>query len=308
MRVVLRWLLIAMALSLVVFWVLGGGFGKIIKNAGTFSLSLRDIINKSSPLTSFQLPFAPSSFPQIPTAYNPETDGRGTGSGGRSNGAQSPYAGMVAIAQSAAMAQSPSAQYITISVTPGASVDISGWTLQSALSGAIATIPQAASPFIMGRVNAVGNAVLSSGSTAQIVTGASPVGVSFSENTCTGYLGTLQPYVPALPQNCPSPNMEIPRTPESVARLGSNCFDYIATLPPCTFPSNPPSSLSSSCRGEIQTKLSYNGCVNTHRTDDGFSRNSWRMYLAQGKPLWGVQHDVIRLLDREGKLVSVLNY
>ncbi len=213
------------------------------------------------------------------------------------------------MAQGAAIAQSPSAQYIEISAAPGISgIDIAGWTLQSALSGALATIPEAASPFISGRVNTVGSVVLSGRGLAYVVTGSSPIGTSFSENMCTGYLGTLQPFVPGLQSKCPSPLTEIPDTPANESRLGAACFSYMAQLPPCMFPSQPPQNLSSACISEMQTRLSYNGCLAAHQNDSGFSQNSWRLYLARGKSLWGVQHDVIRLLDGNGRVVSVLNY
>ncbi len=310
-RAILKWLIVAIVVILIIFWFLGGGVSKLIGNARSFSFSFGNLLTSSSSLTSFHLPFAPD-IPQIPAGG--EVNGplyQEYGGVGASvpNGAQSPYAGQIVIAQNAAIAQSASAQYIQISAAPGGwPIDIAGWKLQSALSGSVATIPQAASPFIVGRVNAVGGISLSGGGIAVVVTGPSPVGVSFLENMCTGYLGTLQPFVPPLPQTCPSAAAEIPRTAANIARLGSSCMDYIAQIPPCTFPSNPPSALSGACRTEIQTKLSYNGCVSAHRDDANFSQNSWRVYLAQGKPLWNAQHDVIRLLDGEGRVVSVLNY
>ena len=160
----------------------------------------------------------------------------------------------------------------------------------------------------MGRVNAVGEITLAPGGSAIVVTGASPVGVSFQENMCTGYLGTVQPFVPPLVASCPPPSAAIPRTAESEARLGASCFQYLATLPSCTFPQNPPASLSPSCRSEIQTKLSYNGCVNQYKNTSGFASGSWRVYMALGKPLWRVENDIIRLLDGEGRVVDVLKY
>ena len=313
-RKILKWFIVGIVVVLIIFWLLSGGIGKVIHNAGSFSFSFSNLLSSTSTFASFKLPFAPD-IPQI--EIDTVTDGAGgtypsyqQSSGGTvPNGAQSPYAGQAVIAQGAALAQSASAQYIEISVAPGSgSVDIAGWTLQSALSGALATIPQSASPFFLGRVNTVGAATLPPGGVAYVITGPSPVGVSFSENMCTGYLGTLQPFVPPLPLQCPSPSTEIPRTPANEARLGSSCFNYLATLPPCTFPANVPSTLSAACRNEIQTKLSYNGCVAAHLSDAGFAQNSWHIYLAHGKPLWDAQHDVIRLLDGEGRVVSVLNY
>ena len=309
-RTVLKWVLIAAIVIFVISWFLGGGIQKIVGLAQPATLSISDFVSGSSTLSSFHLPFAPA----VPVAY--VGGGGSTGAyqpyqspSSLSNGAQSPYAGEVVMAQGAAVAQTPSGQYIEISATPGVSaIDVSGWTLQSSLTGALATLPQAASPFIAGKVNAVEDISLSGSNVAYITTGPSPVGVSFSENRCTGYLGTLQPFVPALAPSCPSPLTEIPDTPANESRLGSSCFTYLSQLPPCTFPANPPSGLSRACVAEIQAKLSYNGCLAAHEGDSGFFQNSWRLYLAQGRALWGAQHDVIRLLDRDGRVVDVLNY
>jgi hypothetical protein len=208
------------------------------------------------------------------------------------------------------MAQTANAQYIEIALSPlaGAPISMSGWSLRSALTGVRAYIPEAAALFVMGRVNVVSPVSLSPGGVAIIATAPSPVGVSFAENICTGYLGTLQPFTPPLPQSCPSPQSEIPRTAANLKRLGSACMDYVASLPPCTFPAQPPSTLSSACRTEIQTVLSYNGCVNAHKNSSGFNLNAWRLYLARGGPLWGTPHDIVQLLDAEGRVVNVLNY
>lgn len=306
-RSILRWLVILIVFGLIALWFLGGGVGKIIGNEGGFGFSLGALLSGSSSLASFSLPFSPQGIPQMIPAV-PGENPNGTPSGAP-NGDQSPYRGSVVLAQGGAIAQTPGGQYLVISSPPGSpGIDLAGWSLQSPLSGKLATIPEAASPFWMGRVNAVGPVVLSGGGVAYIVTGNSPVGVSFSENECTGYLGTLQPFVPALSLQCPTASSEIPDTPANEARLGASCFSYIRSLPPCTFPAHPPSSLGSACTGEIQTKLSYNGCLAAHVNDAAFSRNAWRAYLGQGAPLWSAGHDVVRLLDGQGRVVSVLNY
>ncbi|HWP61183.1 MAG TPA: hypothetical protein VN495_01130 [Candidatus Paceibacterota bacterium] len=306
-RSVLKWVIILGVVLLIVFWVLAGGFGDIASKANSLNFSIGNLISGSSTLSSFTLPGAPA-MPQIPIAY--ESDGSGgSGSGAIPNGANSPYAGQVVLAEGAAPTQTPSGQYVIISSSPGApSIDIAGWTLQSTLTGARATIPQAASPFLVGSVNAVGSVMLRPGGIAYVVTGASPVGASFSENMCTGYLGTLQPFVPALPLSCPSPTSEIPNNAQNQSSLGASCMQYVSQIPPCMFPSGPPSGLSSACVSTIQTRLSYNGCVAAHRNQPGFSHNAWRLYLASGIVLWAAEHDVVRLLDKEGRLVSVINY
>jgi hypothetical protein len=316
-RTVIKWTFWGAIALLLVFWLLGGGVQKIITTGRSFSqhsVSLPNLFS-SNIFYTFHLPFAPTVYPQLPLPNESENgvvNPTGTYQPYQPvdtshDASQSPYQGEIVLAQGAAIAQSATGQYIEVSAAPGAGpVNISGWTLQSALSGKLATIPQAASPFLMGKVNSVGNVVLQNGALAYVVTGPSPIGVSFSENMCTGYLGTLQPFVPALSLMCPAPLSEIPDTPENETRLGSSCFNYLKNLPPCTFPSSLPSGLSSACIQAIQTKLSYNGCIAAHQANG--SQSIWRLYLAQGKALWGVPHDVIRLLDEQGRVVSVLNY
>ncbi|HEY4517007.1 MAG TPA: hypothetical protein VJG64_03605 [Candidatus Paceibacterota bacterium] len=314
----LKYLILATIVIVILLWFLGGGVGKIIGNAGSFSFSFQNILSGSTSLASFKLPFQPPTLPQIPTAtgdqsppeYSPYQEYTPTAASEAGYGNPSSYAGQVALAQGTATTQTAIGQYIEIALSPGAPtpLTLSGWSLRSALSGVRAYIPEASTVFAMGRVNTVAPVRLSPGAVAIVATGPSPVGVSFAENMCTGYLGTLQPFVPPLPQSCPSPQLQIPRTASNEKRLGSACMDYIQALPPCTFPANPPSSISSACRGEIQTALSYGGCVNAHKNTNAFNLNSWRLYLARTTPLWGAQHDAIQLLDGEGNIVNVLTY
>lgn len=310
-RTILRWTLIGVIALLIVFWLLGGGISRIIGNASPYTFSFHDLLSGTSTFASFHLPGMPD---MSDIGINYSEDGTGGSyqiipDNSVPNGSVSPYSGEIVMVQGAAKTQTPGGQYIEISASPGmAPVDISGWTLQSPLTGALATIPEAASPFIQARVNTVESDTLSGGGVAYVITGASPIGVSFSENKCTGYLGTLQPFVPALPQRCPSPLADIPDTPGNEAAYGASCFTYLASLPPCTFPANPPAGLSNACVLAIQTAFSYNGCVAGHEQDPDFSSNSWRLYLAQGKALWRADHDVIRLLDGQNRVVDVLNY
>lgn len=315
-RKILKYLLIGMGIALILLWVIGGGVGKVIEKARSFQLSsISDLGNVTGiSFTDFSLPWQ-IEMPQISVAPVAGGEGSGYTTGnyavdGRPNvDNPSPYVGQVDIRKAAAMTQSPNGQYVELHAAGNAApLSISGWSLESAVSGARAYIPEAAAIFRMGSVNTVGQVKLAPGGQIIVVTGPSPVGVSFQENKCTGYLGTLQPFVPALLANCPAPLTAIPRTAANEMRLGTSCFEYLSTLAPCTFPQNPPSSLSAACRAEMQSTLSYNGCVNQHKNGAGFSSNTWRVYLAWGKPLWSVQNDIIRLLDEEGRIVNVLNY
>ncbi len=304
---ILKYLAIAAVVGLVLLWVIGGGVQKIIEKARSFQFgSVSDALSPVGSFADFRLPWQ-IEMPAISMEGMQQGD-FSSENGGQQSGNPSPYAGQITIAQSAARTQSASGQYLELRSTSGTALAISGWSLESVVSGARGLIPQATRSYTMGRVNSVGDVMLAPGGSATVATGASPVGVSFQENMCTGYLGTLQPFTPALERNCPSPLSAIPRTSENETRLGTACFMYLSQLAPCTFPQNPPDTLSPACRSEIQNKLSYNGCVNQYKNSDQFFSGSWRVYLALGKPLWGVDHDIIRLLDAEGRVVNVLNY
>ena len=314
-RKVVRYTVIGIIVFIVLLWFLGGGIQKIIKTGNSFHfLTFADLLNASSSLANFQLPYAP---PTPTIAVSPVAMPGDQGySASDQNAADhsafanaSPYAGKVYLEEAAARTQTANGEYVVIAAQgTDAPVDISGWSLESALSGVRAYIPQAAPQFSQGIINTVADVQLPPGAEALVVTGSSPVGVSFRENACTGYLGTLQPFTPALDRTCPAPLNAIPRTDASIARLGADCFAYLSQLPSCTFPAAPPPSLSNECRLQVQTSLSYNGCVYQFKNDASFKKNSWRLYLAQGAPLWGAEHEVIRLLDRQGQVVDVINY
>lgn len=319
-RRVVRTAAIIIGVSIILLWFVGGGIGLIKMQAGSLHFtSVGDFIaSLSSTSTPFHFPWEITG-PQItlPTIEDapgntlPVAPPDSPASGAPPNyGNPSPHAGKITIHGGAAKTQTASGQYLELRAAPGngVGISISGWSLRSALTGKRAYIPEASPLFVMGRINTVGSAALAPGGVALIVTGPSPVGVSLRENMCTGYLGTVQSFVPPLPSECPAPLAAIPRTSANESRLGASCFQYLSSLPPCTFPANPPSSLSAACRAEIQNTLSYNGCVSQNKNGSGFLRNSWRLYLAQGAPLWDAEHDIIRLLDGEGRVVNAFNY
>lgn len=226
-------------------------------------------------------------------------------------GTPSPYAGEVTIVDNNAGATDPARQYVAIQVASDAPtpITISGWVLQSAVSGTYGVIPQAANVLIAGVVNSVQPVTIAQGGTAIVTTAASPVGVSFRENSCSGYLAQVQRFTPYLAGNCPSPASVLPQTPENLRQYGSDCVDYAANLQSCRSPAaDMPASLSPSCKNFLANNLSYNGCVAMFSSRQDFELPQWRLYLAMRAPLWSATHDVIRLLDGQGRVVDVLSY
>ena len=223
-------------------------------------------------------------------------------SAARTFGARSPYAGKVTIVQdTSGMRESDTHdEYIQIAANyaNSESIDITGWTLESALSGVRVALPPSAAPFIANSANVLTATALDPGGLALVLSAPSPVGVSLRENICTGYLGQFQDFSPPLSEECPSPSEVLPLTENNLQQYGDACFDAIQNL----------SGVSSACRAYLTDQLSYNGCINKNRFRSGFQKNMWRVYLGAPSELWRNSHDAIRLLDAQGRTVSVFVY
>lgn len=222
-------------------------------------------------------------------------------------GEASPYRGLVSMVRSTSgvRATDPKKEYLTLQVSARAqkAITITGWQLVSA-RGVSMRIPSGTEVARSGSVNQTAPIALAPGSKAIVTSGRSPVGVSFRENLCTGYLGEFQTFLPALPKACPSASEELAR-----ADLDErSCSDYARRIPRCSVVSDPPSDLSRSCEDFLEDTLTYNACVAEHRDDAGFAGATWRVFLGSGKELWRADHETIRLLDETGKTVDVLAY
>lgn len=229
----------------------------------------------------------------------------------RTFGTPSPHAGKVGIAQDAfgIRSSNPRDEYVQIVANYGnaAPIDIAGWSLESALTGMKIQIPPAASPYIEGSANILGPILLEPGAVAHVTSAVSPIGVSFRENMCTGYLNQGRSFDPMLQEACPSPSREIPLTEENLRSYGDACFDVINGTSQCRTPQDL-QSVSPSCRVVLADALSYNGCMSRNRFRSGFHGSTWRVYLGSARELWRDSHDVIRLIDAQGRTVSVFTY
>lgn len=228
-------------------------------------------------------------------------------------GTPSPYAKAVYISNASRSAQneSPSSEYISIAAAYGNSkpIAVTGWSLQSVISGVRVYIPSGVSPFLLGSLNTASPIQLEPGVSAIVMTGSSPTGVSFRENKCSGYLEQFQAFTPSLSQNCPSPGQEMPLNASNLSAYGATCVDFVQSLPACRFYTGfLPQGATPACNAFIGERISYNGCVKEHRIDSDFFENVWRVYLDSPAELWRNSHDVIRLLDAEGRTVDVLTY
>jgi hypothetical protein len=202
-------------------------------------------------------------------------------------------------------------EYVEILASHNATapIDITGWSLQSAVTGVRAFIPRGSADFLMGTINVQEDIALSPGASAILSSGFSPVGTSFRENMCTGYLGSLQSFSPPLSENyCPSPRDMVPLTADNIRAYGDACLDYIRSQGGCQTPRFAPSNVSPACIAAAMNTLSYNGCAMLYRNTANFAGSMWRVFLSSPDELWRNTHDIIRLLDTQGRVVDVLTY
>jgi len=224
----------------------------------------------------------------------------------RAFGEESPYRGQVSVSAGGTGAEDPDEEYVTLRATGDQPVDITGWRLVSGASGRGERIPEGAAMPRSGRVNDTGRIILQPGDEAVVVTGESPIGVSFKENMCAGYLGRNQDFYPSLRNSCPSAYEEFDRFFEGNELRDDRCYALMQSTPSCTTPRS--SNVSNACEELIDEYLDYNGCVEHHRYDAGFAGTTWRIYLEEDRELWKPARDAVKLLDASGKTVDLYTY
>ena len=130
-------------------------------------------------------------------------------------GDPSPYRGDVKITKSASSLASGDGDeeylIVTVSGSADAPITVTGWKLAATRSRAYGFIPQGVELYTLGSVHTSHPITLNPGDRAVIVSGRSPVGVSFKENICSGYLERRQDFYPALSQSCPRPSDDFDR-------------------------------------------------------------------------------------------------
>lgn len=208
-----------------------------------------------------------------------------------------------------AQATDPSKEFIEIQANQSNQkpLTISGWRIQSMKTGRMAVIGTAIETPMTGQGGTPGAVVLRPGERAEIVTGRSPIGVSFRLNKCSGYLGQFQNFTPALAPLCPSAVGELYASGGQLSAEKA-CVTAAAKIGPCRALTGPPTNVSASCGQFLTRTLSYNSCVQLHRNDADFRQNEWRIYEGNTSELWVSTGDTLVLLDQRGQLVSSTSY
>lgn len=332
---VIKLLLLGGVTLLILFWLWTGGFSRVANFVKTIPNPTALLWGGESGQYEIRFPW------QISTPQGPDISGLvGTGgSTGASNGVStadaqaqldqaqaqyadiqkqledakaygnpSPYSGRASLSRGSATESDARQEYLEISARGNTEVSLAGWSLQSVLSGTRVPLPPAVPVFVAGVVNTPISVVLSPGETALVSSGPSPIGVSFQETRCTGFLEQTQQFTPSLSNSCPASSDLAPLTVDNLQHYGSDCMDYARSLPSCSFPSSLPSWMPPGCRAYILNTFSYNGCLNASRYDTSFALPTWRLYINSSRELWSNTHDVIRLLDGQGLTVDALSY
>ena len=204
----------------------------------------------------------------------------------------------------------PAREYVTIRAKDSAlsQIDITGWRLQSAVSGKTAFIRNGTSVYSSGEAVGTEHIVLNPGDSAILSSGRSPIGTSFRENVCSGYLSQFQDFYPDIEPGCPYAEVEAEDTNDDTIFANNSCYSYLQGMSQCRVELNPPTTLPPNCRAFISNTLTYQGCVKTHRYESDFKSPTWRVYFGYSENLWRAKREVLTLLDGEGKLVDSATY
>ena len=203
----------------------------------------------------------------------------------------------------------PAQEYVTISLDQNATTRklLTGYRLESGITGVGATIGDGVYLPYLNQVNQKQPIYISPKDTVYIISGRSPVGFSFKLNKCTGYFEQFQDFSPSLPLDCPYPKDEtFPPPPNN---FNDVCIDFIDRLPRCqiynkTFTPD----ITHECQVFVDNSSGYGNCVRLHQQDSDFYSSTWRVYLERSQTAWKSRHEIIQLLDRDGKVISQYSY
>jgi|CXWL01.1.fsa_nt_gi hypothetical protein len=184
-------------------------------------------------------------------------------------------------------------------------VSTAGWKLVSTKTNTSSPLPQGAELARSGSVNALSSIMLAPGDQAIVTSGRSPVGVSFRENMCTGYLAESQTFTPPLSLSCPSPYQELSRFGDTG---NAQCSTYTRSFSQCKTKSTSDTNISGDCEDFINEYINYNGCVDAHKNESGFYSPAWRIFLGARDELWAQNRETILLIDAGGNTIDSLSY
>lgn len=220
----------------------------------------------------------------------------------------SPLSGKITITNIRRGGTSSAGEFVTLraSTANKEKILLTGLRLESVSSGRSVIIGKGVQLPFQNEVNVEQPIYLAAGETAYILTGRSPLGISFKLNKCTGFFGQFQSFTPSIPSRCPAPKSE--PLPPPASQYNDQCIDYINSLPICQVILKTPATLSPECNRYVTQEINYTKCVGAHKNDANFYEPEWRVYLNYSDALWKSKREIIHLLDKGGKIIDVVTY
>lgn len=224
---------------------------------------------------------------------------------------ESRYAQWVTLRANSTKTSDPDREYFTITLDKKApNIDISDWYMESYVSENRANIPDGVYVYKAGgSINRTAPIILEPNQRAYVYTGESPLGFSYQENSCFGYLRNenLQSGYPS----CPRPINLMERYAD-IALDDDSCYDYVESLRSCEvvdYDDEELNHLSGSCRSFVRNYLNYNSCVEQFSWQASFDDdNDWYIYFNRDEALWRPEREILRLRDEYDDIVAVIEY
>jgi len=221
----------------------------------------------------------------------------------------SPYRGMVELRAGDTWSTDPDTEYLVLSTYGNhtGSINISDWYLESYVTRTRAGIPQGDRVIDRWRSPKFEDIGLAPNEEALLITGKSPIGVSFRENICTGYLNREKDFMPRLSNQCPRPMDELEAY--GLIRLDNDrCYEFVERLGACELPTEEDIPRGQ-CMTFVENTFNYNSCVLKHKNQPFFTRDGyWYIYFGRNNELWRGEREIIRLIDENNRVVDVLEY
>ena len=181
---------------------------------------------------------------------------------------------------------------LSINLPVGEKILISDWSLKSEMTGTQIKIGGASKLPYTSQINKEFPIFVSDGDKVIILTGRSPIGVSFQINKCSGYLEQFQDFNPSISKKCPLVE------DENLPVFGPNafndeCWDYIEHISQCETPLIFPLDMQYECRTYLTTEVNYNACVDNYKNENDFyqpERSEERRVGKECRSRWSPYH------------------
>jgi hypothetical protein len=182
-----------------------------------------------------------------------------------------------------------------------APLSISGWSIENE-RGERVELGAGVKKFIPGETPSPLPMAVASNTSLLISFGPSPLGVSFQEHFCSGYLRGTTPLSPPIEAQCPI----LSNNPKWGA-LDSTCKNLIESLPRCTVISPEHlGEMTPACELFLRTVPTYASCV--REVGDNALLPRWRIFVGEHTTFIRQEGGVVILRDDRGMVVDTLPY